>query len=494
MGSFTNPGAALPAALENAAPFQPLNPEDVRAYLHKAIDFISIRLLHQRGVHASCPQRETRIPSGRAHGVPTHLLGVLRCHHEGVQSLRCPRHDALGEPKLLRILPFHKQRRRPRRRPHCLRNEHRGLHVAGCPSCYRDGGARARLARPAPLPPHHVHERANDGITRGTGGAVIIGTTSEAMLVTLVTSRDAALRRSGSVGVSGLNRLAVYASDQTHTTFFKACRLAGFDPANMRSILTGPETQYGLDPTQLLRAMQSDADSGLVPTYVVCATVGTTFSHAFDPVRAVAEVAAKYSAWCHLDSVELVDSINVSPHKWFQTCLDCTCLYVRDTHRVTDCMVTSPEYLKNDTTDSGNVTDLKDMQVGVGRRFRGLKLWMVMWTYGTAKLQEHIRSDVAMAKVFEALVRADPRFEVVVPRKFALVCFRMKATGAMTEEDADEENRALMKNINRTGKAYVAHTMVGHMFVLRFEVGSSLQEERHMTNAWELIKKTTDEM
>ncbi|VAI69308.1 unnamed protein product [Triticum turgidum subsp. durum] len=294
----------------------------------------------------------------------------------------------------------------------------------------------------------------------------------------------------------------------THSTFFKACRLAGFDPANIRSIPTGPETNYGLNPSKLLEVMQADADAGLVPTYV-CATVGTTSSNAVDPVGAIADVAAMFNAWVHvdaayagsacicpefrhhLDGVEHVDSISMSPHKWLLTCLDCTCLYVRDAHRLSDSLETNPEYLKNDATESGEVTDLKDMQVGIGRRFRGLKLWMVMRTYGTAKLQEHIRSDVAMAKMFEDFVRADNRFEVVVPRNFALVCFRIKPSGAMTEEDADEANRVLMENLNKTGKAYLAHTVVGDKFVLRFAVGSSLQEERHVTSAWDLIKKTT---
>ncbi|KAG2576616.1 hypothetical protein PVAP13_6NG034900 [Panicum virgatum] len=329
---------------------------------------------------------------------------------------------------------------------------------------------------------------------RGTGGGVILGTTSEAML-----------------GVSGLPRLAVYAADQTHSTFFKACRLAGFDPANIRSIPTGAETDYALDPAKLLEIMRADVDAVLVPTYI-CATVGTTSSNAVDPVGAIADVAAVFNAWVHVDAAyagsacicpefrhhlaggERVDSISMSPHKWLMTCLDCTCLWVRDTHRLTGSLETNPEYLKNDASESGTVTDLKDMQVGVGRRFRGLKLWMVMRTYGAAKLQEHIRSDVAMAKMFEDNVRSDDRFEVVVPRNFALVCFRIKPRHGMTEEVADEANRELMERLNRTGKAYLAHTVVGGKFVLRFAVGSSLQEERHVRSAWELIKKTTAEI
>ncbi|PUZ63532.1 hypothetical protein GQ55_3G075000 [Panicum hallii var. hallii] len=311
--------------------------------------------------------------------------------------------------------------------------------------------------------------------------------------------------------MAGITRLAVYAADQTHSTFFKACRLAGFDPANVRSIPTREEDNFALDPARLLEAMQADVDAGLVPTYICC-TVGTTSSNAVDPVGAVADVAHRFNAWVHIDAayagsacicpefrhhidgVERVDSISMSPHKWLMTCLDCTCLWVRDSHRLTNSLETTPEYLKNDVSDSGIVTDLKDMQVGTGRRFRGLKLWMVMRTYGAAKLQEHIRSDVAMAKMFEGLVRADDRFEVVVPRNFALVCFRIRPHGAMAEEEVEEANRELMERLNKTGKAYLAHTVVGRKFVLRFAVGSSTQEERHVRSAWELIQKTTTEM
>uniref|UniRef100_J3MQ91 Aromatic-L-amino-acid decarboxylase n=1 Tax=Oryza brachyantha TaxID=4533 RepID=J3MQ91_ORYBR len=124
---------------------------------------------------------------------------------------------------------------------------------------------------------------------------------------------------------------------------------------------------------------------------------------------------------------------------------------------------------------------------------RGTGGGVILGTTSEAML-EHIRSDVAMAKMFEEFVRGDDRFEVVVPRNFALVCFRIKANSAMTEEEADEANRELMERLNKTGKAYLAHTVVGDRFVLRFAVGSSLQEERHVRSAWELIKKTTTEM
>ncbi|PUZ50057.1 hypothetical protein GQ55_6G028800 [Panicum hallii var. hallii] len=508
MGSLDTTPTAYSAFGDDAGSFQPLNPEDVRSYLHKAVDFISDYYKSVESLPV-LPDVKPGYLQRELQAAPPASSAPFDVAMKELRAAVVPGMTHWASPNFFAFFP----------------STNSAAAIAGdlIASAMNTVGftwqanpaatemevlALDWLAQLLRLPASFMNRTAAG---RGTGGGVILGTTSEAMLVTLVAARDAALRRSGSEGVSGLPRLAVYAADQTHSTFFKACRLAGFDPANIRSIPTGPETDYALDPAKLLEIMQADVDAGLVPTYI-CATVGTTSSNAVDPVGAIADVAAVFNAWVHvdaayagsacicpefrhhLDGVERVDSISMSPHKWLMTCLDCTCLWVRDTHRLTDSLETNPEYLKNDASESGTVTDLKDMQVGVGRRFRGLKLWMVMRTYGAAKLQEHIRSDVAMAKMFEDSVRSDDRFEVVVPRNFALVCFRIKPSRGMTEEDADEANRELMERLNRTGKAYLAHTVVGGKFVLRFAVGSSLQEERHVRSAWKLIKKTTAEI
>ncbi|XP_048560877.1 tryptophan decarboxylase 1-like [Triticum urartu] len=505
MGSLgTNP-MSFSAIPDDKAAFEPLNPEDVREYLHKAVDFISDYYTNIESMPVLPNMKPGYLQDELSASPPTYSAPFDVIMKE-LRTSVVPGMTHWASPNFFAFFPSTNSAAAIAGDLIASAMNTVGFTWQASPAATEmEVLALDWLAQLLRLPTTFMN-RTSTG--RGTGGGVILGTTSEAMLVTLVAARDAALRRSGSVGVSGIPRLAVYAADQTHSTFFKACRLAGFDPANIRSIPTGPETNYGLDPAKLLEVMQADADAGLVPTYV-CATMGTTSSNAVDPVGDVADVAAMFNAWVHvdaayagsacicpefrhhLDGVERVDSISMSPHKWLLTCLDCTCLYVRDAHRLSDSLETNPEYLKNDATESGEVTDLKDMQVGVGRRFRGLKLWMVMRTYGTAKLQEHIRSDVAMAKMFEDFVRADDRFEVVVPRNFALVCFRIKASGAMTEKDADETNRVLMENLNKTGKAYLAHTVVGDKFVLRFAVGSSLQEERHVRSAWDLIKKTT---
>uniref|UniRef100_A0ACD6AGA8 Uncharacterized protein n=1 Tax=Avena sativa TaxID=4498 RepID=A0ACD6AGA8_AVESA len=509
MGSIDANTAALPAFNAGVdGSFQPLNPDDVRAYLHKAVDFITDYYANVESMPVLPDVKPGYLQEELTASPPVHSAPFDVTMKE-LRASVVPGMTHWASPNFFAFFPSTNSAAAIAGELIASALNTVGFTWQAAPAATEmEVLALDWLAQLLRLPSTFMN-RTSAG--RGTGGGVILGTTSEAMLVTLVAARDAALRRSGSVGVSGITRLAVYAADQTHSTFFKACRLAGFDPANIRSIPTGPDTDYGLDPTKLLETMQADADAGLVPTYV-CATVGTTSSNAVDPVGAVADVAAMFSAWVHVDAayagsacicpefrhhidgVERVDSISMSPHKWLLTCLDCTCLWVRNAHRLSDSLETNPEYLKNDATDSGEVTDLKDMQVGVGRRFRGLKLWMVMRTYGTAKLQEHIRSDVAMAKAFEGLVRADDRFEVVVPRNFALVCFRIRASGAMTEQVADEVNRLLMERLNKSGKAYLAHTVVGNRFVLRFAVGSSLQEERHVRSAWELIMKTTDEI
>ncbi|EMS58998.1 Aromatic-L-amino-acid decarboxylase [Triticum urartu] len=463
MGSLDANPVSFSAFPDDKAVFEPLNPEDVRAYLHKAVDFISDYYTNVESMPVLPNVKPGYLQDELSASPPTHSASFDVTMKE-LRTSVVPGMTHWASPNFFAFFPSTNSAAAIAGDLIASAMNTVGFTWQASPAATEmEVLALDWLAQLLRLPSTFMN-RTSTG--RGTGGGVILGTTSEAMLVTLVAAPW---------------------------------------------LSTGPETNYGLNPSKLLEVMQADADAGLVPTYV-CATVGTTSSNAVDPVGAIADVAAMFNAWVHvdaayagsacicpefrhhLDGVEHVDSISMSPHKWLLTCLDCTCLYVRDAHRLSDSLETNPEYLKNDATKSGEVTDLKDMQVGVGRRFRGLKLWMVMRTYGTAKLQEHIRSDVAMAKMFEDFVRADNRFEVVVPRNFALVCFRIKPSGAMTEEDADEANRVLMENLNKTGKAYLAHTVVGDKFVLRFAVGSSLQEERHVTSAWDLIKKTTSDI
>ncbi|VFQ83273.1 unnamed protein product [Cuscuta campestris] len=341
----------------------------------------------------------------------------------------------------------------------------------------------------------------------GTGGGVIQGTTSEAILCTLIAARDRALR---AVGAEHIGKLVVYGSDQTHTAYAKACKLAGIFPRNIRILPTSRDDNFSLSPRALRRAIEADVAIGLVPLYL-CATVGTTSTTAVDPVNELGEIATTHNIWVHvdaayagsacicpefrhhLDGVERANSLSLSPHKWLLTYLDCCCLWVKEPSLLVRALGTNPEYLRNKRSDLGSVVDYKDWQLGTGRRFRSLRLWLVMRSYGVANLQSHIRSDVRLAKVFEGMVRSDPRFEVVVPRAFSLVCFRVNP-----HEESDDPrctnllNMKLVESINSTGRVYVTHTVVGGLYTLRFAVGATLTQERHVVAAWKLIRDSAD--
>ncbi|KAH1032947.1 hypothetical protein J1N35_045121 [Gossypium stocksii] len=276
----------------------------------------------------------------------------------------------------------------------------------------------------------------------GTGGGVLHGSTCEAVVCVLAAARDKVLKELG--GWENITKLVVYASDQTHFTFQKAAKLVGIPPSNSRLIETSFSTGFSLSPENLRFVIEDDIKSGLVPLFL-CATIGTTPSGAVDRIAELGNVAMEFKLWLHidaayagsgcicpelghyLDGVELANSISMNPHKWFLTNMDCCCLWIKEPKLLVDSLSTDPEILRNNASKSKAVVDYKDWQIALSRRFRALKLWVVIRRHGLANLMYHIQSDIAMAKRFEALVGEDERFEIVVARKFALVCFRLKA-------------------------------------------------------------------
>ncbi|KAJ4847884.1 tryptophan decarboxylase TDC2 [Turnera subulata] len=340
----------------------------------------------------------------------------------------------------------------------------------------------------------------------GSGGGVIQNTTTDAVLVTLIAARDRILE---SIGANYMSKLVVYGSDQTHSMFTKACKVAGIDPRNIRLIPTTIDTGFSLSPFSLSKVIEADVAAGLVPLYL-CATIGTTSTTAVDPIQPLADVAARYGMWVHVDAayggsacicpefrhyfhgIEGVDSLSFSPHKWLLSYLDCCCLWVKNRDLLVKALSNNPEYLRNQPSESNSVVDFKDWQVGTGRKFKSIRLWLILRSHGTANLQAHIRSDIQMAKMFEGLVRSDPRFEIVVRRRFALVCFRLNPDKCSGPEYTNLTNRKLLEWVNSTGRVYMTHTVVGGLYILRFVVGATLTEERHVVAAWKLVKEGAD--
>ncbi|XP_008358473.2 phenylacetaldehyde synthase [Malus domestica] len=339
-------------------------------------------------------------------------------------------------------------------------------------------------------------------LSAGQGGGVIQGTASEAVLVVLLAARDRILRAEGK---KALEKLVVYASDQTHSALQKACQIGGIHPENCRVLSTDSSTNYALSPNVLNEAISNDIASGLVP-FFLCATVGTTSSTAVDPLLELGKITKSNGMWFHVDAayagsacicpeyrhhidgVEEADSFNMNAHKWFLTNFDCSLLWIKDRNALVQALSTNPEFLKNKASQANLVVDYKDWQIPLGRRFRSLKLWMVLRLYGLENLQSYIRNHIDLAKCFEDLVAQDSRFEIVTPRIFSLVCFRLLPPHN-DETYATKLNHDLLDTVNSTGKIFVSHTVLSGKYVLRFAVGAPLTEERHVLAAWKLLQE-----
>jgi aromatic-L-amino-acid decarboxylase len=340
------------------------------------------------------------------------------------------------------------------------------------------------LARLLDLPEHFL--------SSADGGGVIQHSASDAALVALL----AALHRvsGGATERDGVaaGRYAVYTSAQTHSSVEKACRIAGLGSDALRKIDIDPAT-LAVQPTLLREAIEDDVRRGITPTLVV-ASIGATGTGAVDPVREVAEIAREHGAWVHVDGawagvaavapelrwindgLELADSYCTNPHKWLLTNFDCDAFWVADRGALVGALSILPEYLRNAATESGAVIDYRDWHVPLGRRFRALKLWAVIRWYGAEGLRDHIRGHVGMAQEFASWVAADDRFELVAPHELSLVTFRLRA--------GDEANRALMDEVNTSGRMYLTHTLVDGKVALRMAIGSPLTELRHVEAAW----------
>lgn len=338
----------------------------------------------------------------------------------------------------------------------------------------------------------------------GKGGGVIQGTASEAILVALLAARDKALKV---IGMGSLERLVVYGSDQTHSALQKACMIAGIQKTNFRVLPTNSSTNYALSPDVLEKAISDDLSAGFCP-FFLCATVGTTSSTAVDSLMELGKISQDHGMWLHvdaayagsacicpeyrhyLDGVELADSFNMNAHKWLLTNFDCSALWVKDSNALVGALSTNPEFLRNKASESKAVVDYKDWQIPLGRRFRSLKLWMVLRLYGVQNLRTYIRNHIDLAKYFEELVRGDAKFEITAPRIFALVCFRLLPPPADPDNDNGYTlNSRLLDAVNNSGRIYLSHTVLSNTFTLRFVVGAPLTEQQHVSAAWAVLQE-----
>ncbi len=335
---------------------------------------------------------------------------------------------------------------------------------------------------------------------------VIYDTASVSSLHALAAAREAAVpgvRREGMPGRPELPRYRAYCSEHAHSSIDKAAILIGIGHDGLRKIPA--DAEYRMRPDLLEAAIAEDRRAGLVPLAVV-ATVGTTSTTSVDPVEAIADVCAREGAWLHVDcayagvaaivpeyrhilrGVDRADSMVVNPHKWLFTPFDLSAFYTRRMDVLVRAFALTPEYLR--TSEAGTVRNLMDTGIQLGRRFRALKLWMILRHFGAqgirARLSEHMR----LARLFASWVDGHPDFERLAPVPFSVVCFRARPRGRDLGEDGLERlNQGLLDRLNATGEVFLSHTKLDGRFVLRLAVGNLRTEERHVRRAWDLIQQ-----
>lgn len=333
---------------------------------------------------------------------------------------------------------------------------------------------------------------------------VIQDTASTATLSALLSARERASGFTANhTGLYDSPRYVVYASQEAHSSIDKAVRIAGLGTDNLRKIPV--DESYALKPEALLEAIKHDRAQGLVPLCII-ASLGTTSSTAVDPIAEIGRIARNENLWLHVDAayagsalilpelrgylegIETVDSFVFNPHKWLFTNFDCSAYFVQDKAALIRTFEILPEYLK--TGHASEVNNYRDWGVPLGRRFRALKLWFVMRSYGAEGLRTRIRQHITWAQQFRSWVEASPDFEVLAPSPFGLVCFRFAPPGT-TEAERDELNAALKERINASGELYLTHTKLNDRYVLRMVIGQTEVTLAHIEKAWAIIQSTT---
>jgi aromatic-L-amino-acid decarboxylase len=329
-------------------------------------------------------------------------------------------------------------------------------------------------------------------------------TASTSTLYALAAAREHAsdlkIRELGMAGRPDLPELRIYASEEAHSSVDKAAATLGLGLTGLRKIATDREMR--MDPAALADAVSADRSRGIRPLAVI-ATVGTTSTTAVDPVPAIADICEKERIWLHVDSAyagtaaalperrwildgcERADSLVVNPHKWLFLPMDCSVLFTRRPAVLRRAFSLVPEYLW--TPETGQVKNLMDYGVALGRRFRALKLWFVLRYFGVSGVQERLREHIRLASVFGEWIDGDPWWERLAVSHFSVVVFRCHPAGLDDEAELERMNSRILEHVNGSGEVFLSHTKVRGRYALRLAVGNLRTQERHLRRAWRLL-------
>jgi aromatic-L-amino-acid decarboxylase len=337
----------------------------------------------------------------------------------------------------------------------------------------------------------------------GNFEGVIQDSASTATLAAIITAREKVTAfAANNEGIHSGRILRVYCSEQAHSSVEKGVRISGLGRKNLVKIPVMDD--FSMDPAKLGKAIVEDKKNGYQPCCVV-ATIGTTGTTAIDPLRAIGEICGKNHIWLHVDAAmagtalilpefqwmldgrEYIDSFLFNPHKWMFTNFDCTAFFIKDAESLIRTFEILPEYLK--TRTRGLVNDYRDWGIPLGRRFRALKLWSVIRSFGTEGLQNKIRQHVQFASKLKEMILKENDFEILAPVVINVVCFRYIPSG-FDEKEINELNEKLDHLLNDSGKIYLSHTVLNGKYTLRMVTGQTNVTFDHVEKAWSLIKGT----
>ena len=333
---------------------------------------------------------------------------------------------------------------------------------------------------------------------------VIYDTASVASLHALAAAREAAVPGVRADGLAGVAPCRVYASEHAHSSIDKAVMTLGLGQRALRRIAV--DAEFRMRPDALRAAVADDRAHGRTPMAVV-ATVGTTSMTSVDPVAEIAAICEAERLWLHVDAAYAgaaaivpetacvldgcgrADSLVVNPHKWLFTPFDLSAFYSRRMDAVRAAFALTPDYLA--TPEAGQVRNLMDTGLQLGRRFRALKLWAVLRYFGAAGLRARLAEHMRLARLFAGWVDGSDDFERLAPAPLSVVCFRArprKPAGGDRDDRLDRLNAQVLEAVNASGEVFLSHTRIDGRFALRLAIGHVRTAERHVTRAWTLLQ------
>jgi len=267
---------------------------------------------------------------------------------------------------------------------------------------------------------------------------------------------------------------------------------------------------FALRGETLLRALEDDEQAGKHP-FILIATVGTTSSGAIDCLPEIETIVQDHpSLWVHVDAawagmtfscpeyreIGYLESINkyahsfcTNFHKWGLTNFDASALWVRDRTSLTDALDVTPEFLRTKHGDEGTVIDYRNWHLGLGRRFRSLKVWFVLRSFGIQGIQKYIRRTIELNNKFASMIRSSSQFTLVAPPSYALSVFRLVPPGYQSSdtESLNKLNQLFYGRVTERNDILLTQTQLNGIYCIRFAVGSARTDETHIQRAFELL-------